>query len=104
MLYFSDGLTGDGTSMGKCPSHYSNYRCLSTGGCNVCGLINGNSEGCDIESSTPICDADASTNGIQDSATAKVAQCSACTNTGKYFSCNLRDCSYEFIFIFAHLN
>ena len=84
-----DGSAGDGTTIGNCPSYYSSYMCLSTGGCNVCGLINGNSEGCDITSNTPICDADASTNGIQDSATAKVAQCSACTNTGKCFSCTL---------------
>ena len=78
-----DGSNGDGTTIGKCPSHYSTYKCLSTGACNVCGLINGNSQGCDVTSTTPVCDADASTNGIQDSATGKVAQCAACKKSGK---------------------
>ena len=71
---------GDGTERGKCPSFYSNYRCLSTGACNVCGLIDGNAEGCEILSSTPVCDADKDTANTQDSAIGKVAQCVACTN------------------------
>ena len=93
-LELLDGSAGDGTTIGNCPSYYSSYMCLSTGGCNVCGLINGNSEGCDITSNTPICDADASTNGIQDSATEKVAQCTACTKSGKYFCCSMHYCYF----------
>ena len=83
MVFHLDGTTtGDGTEIGKCPSHYSSYRCLSTGACNVCGLISGKAEGCDITSTSPVCDADSSTSGTQDSATGKVAQCVACTKTG----------------------
>ena len=81
LIIEKDGLSmGDGTEIGKCPSFYSNYRCLSTGACNVCGLINGTAEGCEILSLTPVCDADKDTDNTQDSATGKVAQCVACTN------------------------
>ena len=90
MVFIVDGTNGDGTTIGKCPSHYSTYKCLSTGACNVCGLINGNAEGCDITSTTPVCDADDSTNGVQDSATGKVAQCTACTKSGETSSNNLQ--------------
>ena len=81
--YIIDGQTqGDGTEIGKCPSSFSTYKCLSTGGCNVCGLISGKAEGCDITSPTPVCDADRDTIHTQDSATGKVAQCVACTKSG----------------------
>ena len=86
ILYaFSDGTTqGDGTSLGKCPSAYSNYKCLSDGACNVCGLINGIVEGCGgIFSTTPVCDADKDTTISENSATRKVAQCVKCTKSGK---------------------
>ena len=73
---------GDGSERGKCPSSYSNYRCLSTGACNVCGLISGYAEGCDIFSTTPVCDADSTTSISEDSASRKVAQCVKCTKTG----------------------
>ena len=69
--------------MGKCPSGHSRYKCLSNGACNVCGLISGNAEGCDITSTTPVCDADSTLSGIQDSASGKVAQCVACKKSGK---------------------
>ena len=79
-----DGLSmGDGTEIGKCPSSYSNYRCLSTGACNVCGLISGYAEGCDISSTTPVCDADGSTSETEVSAVAKVAKCVKCRKSGK---------------------
>ena len=79
-----DGVTaGDGTEIGKCPNAFSSYKCLSTGACNVCGLISGQVEGCDITSTAPVCDADSSTSGVQDSAVGKVAQCVACTKAGK---------------------
>ena len=65
-----DGTTtGDGSELGKCPSSNSNYRCLSTGACNVCGLISGVAEGCDPFSTTPVCDADSTTSAIDDTAT-----------------------------------
>ena len=82
-LFVIDGASaGDGTTIGKCPSGHSSYKCLSSGACNVCGLISGNAEGCDITSTTPVCDADSTTSGIQDSASGKVAQCVACKKTG----------------------
>ena len=73
---------GDGTTIGLCPSPYENYRCLSTGACNVCGVINGINEGCDVTSRNPVCDADSTTEGIQDSADGKVAQCTSCKKDG----------------------
>ena len=79
-----DGTTaGDGTEIGKCPSSYSNYRCLSTGACNVCGLISNFAEGCELLGSTPVCDADSGTTAIEDTASNKVAQCVACKKDGK---------------------
>ena len=80
----SDGTTaGDGTELGKCPSSNGNYKCLSTGECNVCKLISGTNEGCDSSSTAPVCDHDSTMSGIQTSATSKVAQCVACTKLGK---------------------
>ena len=63
---------------GICPSN----KCLSSGACNLCGLISGKAEGCDITSTTPVCDADTTTSGTQDSAAGKIAQCVACTKSG----------------------
>ena len=46
--------------------------------------MNNVAEGCDILSSSPVCDADSSTAGIQDSAENMVAQCVGCKKDGKY--------------------
>ena len=82
-----DGTTpGDGTGLGKCPTSNSNYKCLSTGECNVCKLISGTNEGCDDSSTTPVCDHDSTLSGIQTSATSKVAQCVGCTKSGKFLA------------------
>ena len=83
VVFHSDGSAGDGTDIGKCPSSFSSYKCLSSGACNVCGLISGYAQGCDITSTSPVCDADSSTSGIQDSASGKVAECVACKKSGK---------------------
>ena len=85
-FYLSDGTSGDGSHIGNCPLHYSTYKCLSTGSCNVCGLVSGKAEGCDIASTTPVCDADSTTSVTEDSATSKEAKCVKCTNSGKIFS------------------
>ena len=78
-----DGTSaGEGTELGKCPSSNSNYKCLSTGACNVCGLVSGVAEGCDAFSTTPVCDADSTTSGVQDSASNKEAVCAACKKSG----------------------
>ena len=78
-MFALDGITnGNGLSSGKCPQ----YNCLSNGYCNICGTISGYAEGCDITSTSPVCDADKDTSGTQDSATAKVAQCVPCTKSG----------------------
>ena len=77
---FLDGQTqGDGTSVGKCPN---SLKCLSTGACNVCGLISGTHEGCVSTSTTPICDADSATTTIEDTAVAKEGICKGCTKSG----------------------
>ena len=81
-------VTGDGSDIGNCPSHHTSYRCLSTGSCNVCGLISGKAEGCNVFSTSPVCDADSSTNGIQATYdTTKEAQCVACKKTGTHKLC-----------------
>ena len=79
-----DGITaGDGNTIGNCPSSYSTYKCLSNGACNICGLISGYAQGCDILSGTPVCDADSGTLTIEDSASEKLAQCVACKKSGE---------------------
>ena len=79
-MFALDGLTiGDGFTPGSCPQ----YNCLSNGQCNICGTIAGYAEGCDITSTTPVCDADKDITGTQDSATRKVAQCVKCTKSSK---------------------
>ena len=84
MILILDRTTaGDGTTKGICPTTDANYRCLSTGVCNICGLISGVAEGCDAFSTSPVCDADSTVSGIQDSATNKVAACVACKKSGK---------------------
>ena len=89
MLYdILDGTTsGDGSSVGKCweddSNGINNRKCLSTGECNACKIINNAHEGCDIHSTTPVCDADSTTAEIDDSAVSKLATCSACKNSGE---------------------
>ena len=89
---------GDGTTIGKCPSAYGNNKCLSTGECNVCGSISGFAEGCEIHSAAPVCDADSKTVIIEDSATAKVANCAPCKKSGNLFD----NCCH--IFLKSRLN
>ena len=74
---------GDGSSQGTCPDNPSDMKCFSTGECNICTIISGNHEGCDITSSTPVCDADSTVSGFQDSAVCKVAECAACKKSGR---------------------
>ena len=79
--------TGDGSHIGNCPTSQA-YNCLSNGACNVCRPLSNKAEGCNIFSTTPVCDADSSTNGIQATYdTSKVAQCVACTKTGTHKLC-----------------
>ena len=76
-----------------------NTKCLSNGYCNVCGLISGKAEGCDIFSTSPVCDADEGTPAIEDAyadwqwnktasdpATHKFSKCVPCKKTGS--NCN----------------
>ena len=51
IITFIDGSAGDGSTVGKCTN---NLKCLSSGECRVCKVINGNHEGC--SGSTPYCD------------------------------------------------
>ena len=82
-IYVGVGTQGDGTTIGKCPSSHSSYRCLSSGACNVCGLISGTHEGCVSTSTTPVCDADSTTSTIEDTAVEKEAVCKGCTKSGQ---------------------
>ena len=79
----TDNTRGDGTTIGICPTIQSNYKCLSSGACNECAIISGKHEGCLETSTRPVCDADSATNGIQDIADGKMAQCTACKKNGR---------------------
>ena len=86
MINYIDGLTaGDGTEIGKCPNSNIDYKCLSTGACNVCGNVYSGltfqAEGCNIFSTTPVCDADSTTSISDDTATNVEAKCVKCTKT-----------------------
>ena len=59
--------------------------------------MNNVAEGCGILSSSPVCDADSSTAGIQDSAENKVAQCVGCKKDGKYIR-TLVECKIQIIY------
>ena len=64
----------------------SERKCLSTGECNGCKIINSYHEGCDIHSNTPVCDADSTTVTVEDSAVAKLARCVGCKKIGNLLS------------------
>ena len=73
---------GDGTTRGTCPTNPSNLLCHSDGHCNVCRYISPVHVGCNAMSSTPICDADSTTLGIEDTAVEKRSACVACKKVG----------------------
>ena len=78
-------LKGDGSDIGNCPSHHASYKCLSTGSCNVCGLINNKAEGCNVFSTDSVCDADSTAPGYQPTyLETKEGQCTQCKNKGMY--------------------
>ena len=62
----------------------SDLLCHSDGYCNVCRLLDGVHVGCSNFSSTPVCDADSTITGVQDSAVDKRAVCSGCKQSGKF--------------------
>ena len=85
-MYADGDSVGDGLSFGKCWDDDANTiqdrKCLSTGECNACKIINSYHEGCDIHSNTPVCDADSTTVTVEDSAVAKLARCVGCKKIG----------------------
>ena len=85
--------------MGNCPESLTGYKCLSNGACNVCGLLSNKAEGCNIFSTSPVCDADKSTAGIEATYdTTKEAKCVACKKTGMHLDSYHELC----IFIILH--
>ena len=96
----TDGIPGDGKTIGDCPSAYTTYKCLSTGECKECKLISGFAEGCDIHSSTPVCDADSTSLAIEDSAIEKVSHCVGCKKSGK---CDINMCLCVKIFFVTYM-
>ena len=86
VIYTLAGTTADGTTRGQCPMSPSDLLCHSDGYCNVCRLNNGTGVhvGCSKFSSTPVCDADSTITGVQDSAVEKRAVCSGCKKTGTF--------------------
>ena len=94
-------VTGDGSDIGNCPSHYSDkgYKCLSTGSCNVCGLISGKAEGCNVFSNDSVCDADSTDDGYQSTyLNTKEGVCIQCKNKGM---CNQNSKSF---YLPTHIN
>ena len=92
-------VTGDGSDIGNCPSHHASYRCLSTGSCNVCGLISGKAEGCNVFSTDSVCDADSTTSGYQSTyLDSKEGVCTQCKNKGM---CNQNSKSF---YLLTHSN
>ena len=92
-------LQGDGSDIGNCPSHHTSYRCLSTGSCNVCGLISGKAEGCNVFSTASVCDADSTTSGYQSTyLDSKEGVCTQCKNKGM---CNQNSKSF---YLLTHSN
>ena len=72
-------------SSSECPSSPSNLICLTTNACNVCGSeVSGAYQGCSVTSTTPVCDFDSTTSGIQSSATKKLAACVGCKKSGSF--------------------
>ena len=61
-----------------------NLLCHSDGHCNLCRRISGVHVGCNNSSSTPVCDADSTTTGVQDSAVDKRAICAGCKKEGTF--------------------
>ena len=58
--------------------------CHSDGHCNLCRIISSVHVGCDAFSSTPVCDADTTTAGVQNLAEEKPAECSGCKKDGSF--------------------
>ena len=87
ITYLTDQTTAvTGTELGFCPTTPANLRCLSSGECRVCKLIDPNYEGCDVTSTTPVCDSDISSTDMistNDDPT-KTPQCVGCKKTSKY--------------------
>ena len=44
-----------------------------------CGLVLGIAQGCDISSTTPVCDADTATTGVQNTGVGTASECVGCT-------------------------
>ena len=84
-LFLKGTTPGDGTVIGTCPTSPSDLKCQPDGDCQVCNYISGTYLGCAITSTTPVCDSDASANGIQAdfSTPATTRECVACKKSGK---------------------
>ena len=109
LIYILDGSAGDGTTRGKCPSSPSGLLCHSDGNCNVCRSIDSVHVGCQLFSSTPVCDADSTVIGIQDKNPDidRRAVCSGCKKQGTFWEvlqltlrCNSRGPNLYFLYTY----
>ena len=66
--------------LGDCPN---SLQCHSDGSCNECRIIASTHSGCNITTSTPVCDTDSESPGVQDSSIEKRAICTSCKKDGK---------------------
>ena len=87
-IYLLDSSSLTGTTRETCPDLNSEpVNCHNDGHCNVCRRVLGTSpylhSGCNYFSSTPSCDVDLATSGIQSSGVGKRAVCTACKKEGK---------------------
>ena len=65
--------------LGDCPNY---LQCHSDGYCNECRIISSTQSGCNITTSTPVCDTDSELPGVQDSPVEKRAICTSCKKDG----------------------
>ena len=65
--------------LGDCPN---GLQCHSDGYCNGCRIILSTHSGCNITTSTPVCDTDSESPGVQDSPIEKRAICTSCKKDG----------------------
>ena len=85
--------TGDGSTEadGMYQKEDSTRKCLSSGECRPCKYITDEYEGCDITSTTPICDANTAVANIQFDtssdyvSTSLIPVCVACKKAGEFY-------------------
>ena len=100
--YFIDQVNICNVILGDCPDF---LQCHSDGYCNDCRIIHINSQithsGCNITTSTPVCDTDSESPGVQDSSIEKRAICTSCKKDGKSNKRKIFKVAWKFYVLFS---